>query len=137
VDWELTDGGLWIGPDRANVSIVSKYYPLPLELITDATRADLGRGLQEFEVVEEKTGKLGELDAYEVLSRYETPGGKNISVTTVLVDGGKHKHLLTLSVLTADYPNNTRVFQRIVQSFEAPYEAVGTLDEPESAGDPP
>lgn len=124
VDWELNDGGLWMGPDRANISVASKFYPLPLDLVTDATRADLGRGLNKFVVRSEKMGKIGRLDAYEVLSEYETPGGKTIAVTTVLVDGGRRKHLLTLTVLAADYPNDATIFRRIVQSFDAPYEPV-------------
>lgn len=128
-DWERREEGVYVGPDLANAVIRVRDVPLPLELLGEGVLEDMKKAHQEYQVLGRHEAGLNGLRALELHGRY-TRGSKSITHHTVVVEGGLKKYILTLSVVTPDYPANQALFARVIKSFR------GTFVAPASQGEP-
>lgn len=121
-DWEEREPGIYVGPDLANVVINVRDVPLPLELLGDGVLEDMKKAHRGYQVLGQHEAGLNGLRALELHGRYDR-GQKSITHHTVVVEGGLKKYILTLSVVTPDYPANQAIFARVIKSFKGTFVA--------------
>ena len=116
-DWHARSPGLYVGPDRANVLVNVRDNAQSLEALSALNLMDLRQTHADYTVLEHRKGTIGGLPAEEVMGRFTGGSGKAITQLTVVVDEGRRKAILTLSVVSRDHPNHAADFGRIVASF--------------------
>jgi hypothetical protein len=120
-DWETREPGLFVGPDRANLLVVTKEVPLPVGLLTDSIKQDLLRKHPDMTFDVERGLKLHGLSVYELRGRYTSRGGRRVVQHQLIGEGGKTKYIATLSVLQDFYPDHAADFNRITASFRGEF----------------
>ncbi len=123
--WESREGGLHIGPNRANLLVTTKEVPLPVGLLTDSIKQDLLRAHPDMTFDTERGLKLHGLSVYELRGRYTSRGGKRVVQHQLIGEGGKTKYIATMSVVEDFYPDHAAEFNRITASFRGEFVPLG------------